>query len=233
MRNCISRVMAGLMCAVSLLFGTAQPVSANHSGSMHYPSADYCGWVYKDPDNVAHNGVDVWTNTAGTGLYSSAPMKGFPVQLVAEGVFKGYQTLSEAGEPDQVYGLWFHHPALKVSTFYWHLAPKDTSGTTYAQLGYVVNATYPAGTFLGYQGNLSAKIFNDATVHLHFTVTREQSYDYGASPASDPNMLDPTPYFNTGRTSTVYVATRAATFSTAGLYRPRRSRIRLTSDAGS
>lgn len=197
MRRLMTGILTVTVVLSMLLMGRAPtPASADHSGSMHFPSADYCGWVYRDWRNPAHNGLDIWTSSNAGGLYASDPQKGYPVHLAMEGVFQRYLTLVETGEANQVYGLEFYHPSLNVTTFYWHLAPKENTTRTYVQLGYVIGQTYPAGTFLGYQGNLSAKIFNDATVHLHFTVTAGRAFDSGNSPATDPNMLDPTPYFN-------------------------------------
>lgn len=158
---------------------------------MHFPSADRCGWVYNDVknNNASHNGIDIWTNAQARGIWptSSDPLRGMPVQLAADGQFTGYQTLSETG---QIYGMSFYHPALGVSTWYWHMAPKDGSGRTFTQGGYVVGQTYPAGTFLGYQGNLSASIFNDNTVHLHLTITSGTTFDNGSFGVGlDPRSL--------------------------------------------
>lgn len=177
----------------------AQPAAA---ASMFFPSADYCGWVYNDVknNNPNHNGVDIWTNTLRRGMYPSSadPLRGFPVQLAAEGQFTGYYALGETG---QIYGMSFYHPALDVSTFYWHMAPRDGSGRTFTQAGFVNGVTYPVGTFLGYQGNLSDPLFRDDTVHVHFTITQSRTFDGGSlSAGKDPSSYlgDPRLNGNTG-----------------------------------
>lgn len=178
---------------VTLEIAKAQPAAA---ASMYFPSADICGWVYNDvkDGNANHNGVDIWTNSLRRGMYpsSSDPLRGFPVQLAADGQFTGYYTLPATG---QIYGMSFYHPAADVSTFYWHMAPWDGSGRTFTQPGFVIGATYPVGSFLGYQGNLSDPIFNDDTVHVHFTITQSTTFDDGALATG----RDPTSYLGDSR----------------------------------
>lgn len=191
--------MRALRAAIVLLLVIAFQVAYGRpaaAASMFFPSADYCGWVYNDVknNNANHNGVDIWTNTIRRGMYpsSSDPLRGFPVQLATDGQFTGYYTLSETG---QTYGMSFYHPALNVSTFYWHMAPRDGSGRTFTQPGLVVGATYPGGTFLGYQGNLSAAFLNDDTVHVHFTITQGTVFDDGSLAVGK----DPTGYLGDSR----------------------------------
>lgn len=162
------------------------------------PTSDWCGftWRQRFPDGFVHNGWDIWTlQYPATGGISGA--RGFPVQLPAEGVLKDKYTWPGT---NKLWGLRFDHPALGLSTTYWHMAHLElgSSITSYVESTLVKGNTYPVGTFLGYQGDLTG--LEDTVTHLHLTVTDLGVADNGTVEVSrNPGNAGGNPTYLLGR----------------------------------
>lgn len=164
----------GIVIAGVLPSGT---LAAWAAGLGWEPTSDWCGvsWRYIYEDGTVHNGWDVWTlKSPATGGISGA--KGFPVQLAGDGVLR--QKYIYPGTT-KAYGLRFWHPSLGLSTHYWHLGHQeaDLSYKSYVEDTLVIGATYSAGTFLGYQGDLTTA--QSIVTHLHLTVWNQDGADLG------------------------------------------------------
>jgi hypothetical protein len=178
MKRLFAIVVPAILVVVSLTMGTL----AQGAGPNWLPSSDYCGLVWHDPARTEHNGFDIWTSQPPTTTGFNGSMKGYPVQLVQSGVFRQFVKYGTSGP---IYGLRFYHPALNKTTFYWHMAPHDLSGT-YVETTLVVGTTYPAGTFLGYQGDLTG-VF-DTVTHVHVTVAN-------GDVSNESTAIDPSAFF--------------------------------------
>lgn len=179
------RVLALTVVLVALVFAFG-PASLAQAVTGYFPTSDYCGFVWRDGSTNSHNGVDIWTNQSGTGLSGS---KGFPVQLAQDGYLDQiyyYPGTSVA------YGLRFWHPdpgGGGISTHYWHMADSNTPLTSYVETTLTVGAFYPAGTFLGYQGDLTT--VGATLTHLHVTVWNQRAADNGSLSTS----INPSTFF--------------------------------------
>lgn len=192
MRRFLLTIVLTFPMVIPIPPSTVSTVEATHGAAGHFPTSDYCGWVWRHPkpDGKRHNGLDVWTKSDGTGLSGA---KGFPVQLAYPGVLKE-KLFGNA----KLYGLRFHHPDRDESTHYWHMADADSS-TSYVENALVVGQSYPAGTFLGFQGNFTPGS-TDRTTHLHATLTTGDTPDDGYVPGEHPFSAtsyskDPTTFF--------------------------------------
>jgi hypothetical protein len=172
---------ASAFVAVQLLF-TAPAMAA----SGWIPTMDYCGQIWHDVNNgnPTHNGVDIWTSNPGSftgnpnGFNGSS--KGYPIKTAADGILRQFYQFNGV-----TYGLRIYHPSVNQTTFYWHMG--DYAGTSYVETATLVaGGTYPAGTFLGYQGNLAAN--GSPVVHLHVSVVNG---DVGG----DAGAIDPSAFF--------------------------------------
>jgi hypothetical protein len=184
-------VRHGAIIAVAVLvINLAMPPQPALAASGWYPTSDYCGWVWRDGSSQSHNGWDIWTKSDGTGLAGS---KGFPIQLSADGILREKYIFPGTST---AYGLRFWHPASGKSTHYWHMA--DTASlASYVESWLVVGTSYPAGTFLGYQGDLTT--VNSTLTHLHLTVWNQDAADNGSlSTSVNPGNagLNPSNFFD-------------------------------------
>ncbi|MEW5826873.1 MAG: hypothetical protein AB1778_08605, partial [Candidatus Bipolaricaulota bacterium] len=145
------------------------------------PTAGSLGYRHNEG---THAGIDIWT-----GNYpSNAAAPGNAIYLVYGGTLtdiwegrnrKGDSAAGSDGVPQT---LIFTHsidtayaavvPALQVATVYMHLAD-ETTGISYINSALKKGNWYPAGTFLGYQGNrryYRSGSSESVITHLHFDV---------------------------------------------------------------
>lgn len=133
-----------------------------------------------------HPGIDIWTNTNGSGLNNAK--QGYPVYAACSGNVAHYKPGNEEIEikcdpipeayKDKV-------PSLNVKILYSHLGDGE-SGESFHQLK--LGQRVEQGEFVGYQGNKSSFAPENRVVHLHFGV-----YDLSAR-QSPPPPLDPMYY---------------------------------------
>jgi hypothetical protein len=170
------------IATLALVFSVQMAVP-NHANAASgwFPTSDYCGFVYQDGGSANHNGVDIWSTSSGAGLRGA---KGFPIQLAADGWLDQiyyYPGTSIA------YGMRFWHSS-GYSTHYWHMGTRDGNGNpvSYVEIGFTVGAFYPAGTWLGYQGDLTT--VGQIVTHLHVTVWNQRAADNGSlATSTDPS----------------------------------------------
>jgi len=140
-----------------------------------------------------HEGIDIWTNTAGKGMDNLTYYKGNPVYASCSG--KVRKILPENGDVSiicdplpEIYKDVV--PSLYIKTLYGHMADKQTKDVfIYVKEGQYVNK----GDLIGHQGNLSMYAPENLMVHLHFGI-----YDI-TNVQQVP--LDPTPYIGVSCTT--------------------------------
>ena len=142
-----------------------------------WPTDGYLGYIY---GRNGHNGLDIWTNTSGTGNEGS---RGNPIYPPYVGTVTAYYYDPRGA----LQGLRIVHGNVNGTntwTHYFHMADEAT-GQSYVQGG-LLNQPVGLSTFLGNQGD---RIWNpgDQIVHLHLTV---------ANGPQDANAIDPSPYFD-------------------------------------
>lgn len=130
----------------------------------------------------SHPGIDIWTNTNGTGLNGTS--KGYPVYSACSGkvvrVFTPNQEIEiqcDPLPPEYIDAV----PSLNIKILYSHLGD-GTTKLAYHSLG--MGQRVEAGELVGYQGNISSFVPQNRVVHLHFSV-----YDLNVR-----RSLDPAPY---------------------------------------
>lgn len=176
----VSTIVVGLAIVLATQLALTRPALAADG---FIATMDYCGWIWNDQGS-GHNGVDWWTTdpdtTSGTGFNGST--KGYPVVSAADGYLKNFYAFPGTST---LYGVRFYHPQVDRSTFYWHMA--DYNGNSWVESATLaVGGWYPAGTFLGYQGNRAEN--GSRVVHLHFTVA------VGDVASEGGNEIDPSAF---------------------------------------
>lgn len=137
-----------------------------------WPSNGYLGYIY---GRNGHNGIDIWTNTSGTGNVGS---KGNPIYPPYPGKVTAIYTDPRGSQQ----GLRIEHSDIGIWTHYFHMADEAT-GQSYIEPG-LLWQNVDLNRLLGYQGD--RVWYGDQIVHLHLTV---------ANGSSDSNAIDPSSYF--------------------------------------
>lgn len=140
-----------------------------------------------------HEGIDIWTNTNGTGMDGKTYGKGNPVYAACSGtvrtVWPENGDVSIICDPlDPFYeGIL---PSLQIKTLYGHMADQFSNKVyIYVSEGQRVQT----GDLIGHQGNRCYWAPKNKVVHLHFGV-----YDI-TKPKQVP--MDPTPYIGVSCTT--------------------------------
>jgi murein DD-endopeptidase MepM/ murein hydrolase activator NlpD len=140
-----------------------------------------------------HEGIDIWTNAAGTGMSGSSYDKGNPVYASCDGyvrtVWRENGDVSViCDELDSIYKE--KVPSLKIKTLYGHMADQFSDKVyIYVKEGQRVKK----GDLIGHQGNRCYWAPKNRVVHLHFGV-----YDITGVKQTP---LDPTPYIGVSCTT--------------------------------
>ena len=88
------------------------------------------------------------------------------------------------------------NPGRQVWTYYTHLANQDGESFISAEFPPGTSEKFvEAGTFLGYMGDFSGDPGNPTGVHLHFSLTKDESGKF-SNELDIRNTFDPSPYFN-------------------------------------
>jgi hypothetical protein len=158
------------------------------------PTSGFIGFLYDEPvsKGVVHAGVDICTanNCSSTAegnevraayggklvaIYNDQVQPLSPSNPVAAIVVLEQDNISLPGMPMTVYS-WYLHMA------------KDGSSISYVNPQLVLGHYYPAGTFLGHQGNRRVLGICCAVTHLHFQVQTNDTDLFFK------NSLDPSPF---------------------------------------
>ena len=154
------------------------------------------GFLFVGPlSEGKHEGVDVWTNSNGTGMDGKTYHQGSPVYAACSGVVK--KVWKENGdvsiicdELDEIYED--KVPSRHIKTLYGHMADRSANTNEtfiYVHEGQQVNK----GDLIGHQGNRCFWAPQNIMVHLHFgiyDITKQQQVP-----------LDPTPYIGVSCTT--------------------------------
>ena len=153
-----------------------EQVPISSMSTFTWPTTGYVGWIF---GRDGHNGIDIWTNTSGTGNNGS---KGNPIYPP----YPGQVTSIYVDQRLATQGIRVEHAALGLWTFYWHMADEST-GQSYIEPDLLWKSVN-IDSLLGYQGNRRWWTTGDVITHLHLTVS---------SSDAESNAIDPSSYFDT------------------------------------
>ncbi len=166
------KIAAGSQCG-----GTA-PFRFPTDGFVGFLWGDSMGWRH------IHQGIDIF---AGTEIGVTRVVAAYPGYLTRLPDWKSSVIVRVPSDPLQ--------PDRQIWLYYTHMA--DENGNSFISSDFPAGtseASMDTGTFLGYQGDYSGDPNNPVSVHLHFSIVKDDGNGGFQNELDIHNTLDPSPY---------------------------------------